>query len=202
MPVLSRDERKRDYRPFLRSSVPAHPRPSPKLNVCPHAGLIGHAPRNKSKGHGLKLFPALPMSAVMGQKVSENPSRSPAAIGHLHARVLVVDDDEHFRVLARAILEPDGFEVIESENMQECMLQLRRQPVDALILDMVMPGRDGIEAVRELKELFPEIPIVAVSGAEHSGLYLSVSAHLGADASLEKARVSALCPLLRVILDR
>jgi CheY-like chemotaxis protein len=86
--------------------------------------------------------------------------------------------------------------------MQECMLQLRRQPVDALILDMVMPGRDGIEAVRELKELFPEIPIVAVSGAEHSGLYLSVSAHLGADASLEKARVSALCPLLRVILDR
>ncbi len=43
---------------------------------------------------------------------------------------------------------------------------------------------------------------MAVSGAEQSELYLSVSAHLGADASLEKARVSALGPLLQVVLDR
>jgi CheY-like chemotaxis protein len=137
----------------------------------------------------------------MAQKVSEKALRHPDAIRSLHGKVLVVDDDQHFRVLARAILEPAGFEVIESEDMQQCMLQLRSQPVDAVILDMVMPGRDGIEAVRELKQLFPEIPIVAVSGAEQGGLYLSVSAHLGADASLAKARVSALCPLLHVVLD-
>jgi CheY-like chemotaxis protein len=138
----------------------------------------------------------------MAQKVTEKPSRSPAAVERLNGKVLVVDDDEHFRVLARAILEPAGFEVIESEDVEQCMLQLRRHAVDALILDMVMPGRDGIEAVRDLKQLFPEIPIVAVSGAEQSGLYLSVSAHLGADASLDKARVSALCPLLQLVLDR
>jgi CheY-like chemotaxis protein len=138
----------------------------------------------------------------MTEKVSENASRSPVAIGRRDGKVLVVDDDEHFRVLARAILEPAGFEVIESEDMEQCMAQLRLQAVDALVLDMVMPVRDGIEAVRELKQRFPEIPIVAVSGAEQSDLYLSVSAHLGADASLEKARVSALGPLLRVILDR
>jgi CheY-like chemotaxis protein len=150
----------------------------------------------------LKLRPAVPMRAVMTEKVSENASRSPVAIGRRDGKVLVVDDDEHFRVLARAILEPAGFEVIESEDMEQCMAQLRLQAVDALVLDMVMPVRDGIEAVRELKQRFPEIPIVAVSGAEQSDLYLSVSAHLGADASLEKARVSALGPLLRVILDR
>jgi CheY-like chemotaxis protein len=138
----------------------------------------------------------------MAQKVTEKPSQSPAAVERLNGKVLVVDDDEHFRVLARAILEPAGFEVIESEDVEQCMLQLRRHAVDALILDMVMPGRDGIEAVRDLKQLFPEIPIVAVSGAEQSGLYLSVSAHLGADASLDKARVSALCPLLQLVLDR
>ena len=120
----------------------------------------------------------------------------------LDGKVLVVDDDEHFRVLARAILEPAGFEVIESADMQQCMSQLRHHAVDVVILDMVMPGRDGIESVRELKQLFPEIRIVAVSGAEQSDLYLSVSAHLGADASLEKARVSALGPLLQLVLDR
>jgi CheY-like chemotaxis protein len=138
----------------------------------------------------------------MDQKVFEKPLRSRAAVGRANGRVLVVDDDPHFRVLARAVLEPAGFEIIESEDMQQCMLQLRQQAVDVLVLDMVMPGQDGIESVRELKHLFPEIPIVAVSGAEQSDLYLSVSAHLGADASLEKGRVSALGPLLQVVLDR
>jgi CheY-like chemotaxis protein len=136
----------------------------------------------------------------MAYEVSEKLLQRPA--GRLNGKVLVVDDDEHFRVLARAILDPAGFEVVESEDMKQCMLQLRYHAVDAVILDMVMPGRDGIEAVRELKQLFPEIRIVAVSGAEQSDLYLSVSAHLGADASLEKSRISALCPLLQVVLDR
>jgi len=138
----------------------------------------------------------------MAPEVSEKTSRRPAAIGRLKVKVLVVDDDQHFRVLARAILEPAGFEVLESEGLDHCLLQLRRHAVDAVILDMVMPGRDGIEGLRELKQLFPEIRIVAVSGAEQSDVYLSVSAHLGADASLDKARVSALCPLLQLVLDR
>jgi CheY-like chemotaxis protein len=150
----------------------------------------------------LKVLRSLPMSTIMAPEVSENLFHSPVAFGLLRVKVLVVDDDEHFRMLARAILEPAGFEVIESEDMEHCLSQLRRQAVDAVILDMVMPGRDGIEAVRELKQLFPEIRIVAVSGAEQSDVYLSVSAHLGADASLDKARVSALCPLLMLVLDR
>jgi CheY-like chemotaxis protein len=150
----------------------------------------------------LKVLRSLPMSAIMAPEVSEKRFHSPTAFGLLRVKVLVVDDDEHFRILARAILEPAGFEVIESEDVEHCLSQLRRQSVDAVILDMVMPGRDGIEAVRELKQLFPEIRIVAVSGAEQSDVYLSVSAHLGADASLDKARVSALCPLLMLVLDR
>lgn len=156
----------------------------------------------QEQGPALKFPGALPMSAVMAQEVSEKASRRPAAIGRLNVKVLVVDDDRHFRVLARAILEPAGFEVLESEDVEHCLLQLREHAVDAVILDMVMPGRDGIEVVRELKQLFPETRIVAVSGAEQSDVYLSVSAHLGADASLDKARVSALCPLLQLVLDR
>jgi CheY-like chemotaxis protein len=138
----------------------------------------------------------------MAHEVAEKTIRCAAAIEPAHAKVLVVDDDQHFRVLARSILEPAGFEVIESEDIEQCLSQLCHQAVDAVILDMVMPGRDGIEAVQELKKLFPEVRIIAVSGAELSELYLSVSAHLGADASLEKARISALCPLLQVVLDR
>jgi CheY-like chemotaxis protein len=138
----------------------------------------------------------------MAHEVSEKRLLDPRAAKHLNTKVLVVDDDQHFRMLARTILEPAGFEVIESEDLPQCLAHLRRQAVDAVILDMVMPGEDGIEGVRQLKRLFPEIRIVAVSGADQSDLYLSVSAHLGADASLEKARIGALCPLLQVVLDR
>jgi CheY-like chemotaxis protein len=138
----------------------------------------------------------------MASAISEKPLRSPAPGPGLSRTVLVLDDDCHFRMLARTILEPAGFEVIESEDMQQCLSQLRASPVDAVILDMVMPGQDGIETLRELKRVFPEIRIVAISGAEQSDLYLSVSACLGADASLEKTRVGALCALLQVVLER
>lgn len=138
----------------------------------------------------------------MAHEVSAQPLGSQAALAPVREKVLVVDDDVHFRVLARCILEPAGFEVIESENMEQCFFELRQQAVDAVILDMVMPDCDGIEAIGELKQRFPRIPVVAVSGAELRDIYLSVSAHLGADASLEKSRISALCPLLQVVLDR
>jgi CheY-like chemotaxis protein len=138
----------------------------------------------------------------MDHEVSEKRLLDPPAVERLNAKVLVVDDDQNFRMLARTILEPAGFDVIESEDVPQCLMQLRRQAVDAVILDMVMPGEDGIEGLRQLKRLFPEIPIVAVSGADQSDLYLSVSAHLGAAASLDKARIGALCPLLQLVLDR
>ena len=117
------------------------------------------------------------------------------------AKVLVLDDDESFRALARAMLEPAGFNVLESGNVGECLRQVRDHPVDAVIVDLVMPDRDGFEALRELKELFPEVRVVTVSGASESELYLTVSAHLGADASLDKSKIGALCPLLHVVLD-
>lgn len=138
----------------------------------------------------------------MAGEVSALPFRVRPASAHARETVLVVDDDEHFRALARSILEPAGFEVIEAQNMDRCLSELGRVAIDAVILDMVMPDYDGIEAVRELKLRFPWIRIIAVSGAEQRELYLSVSAHLGADASLDKTRISALCPLLQVVLDR
>lgn len=128
--------------------------------------------------------------------------RCHTAVECVSPKVLVVDDDEHFRVMARAILEPAGFEVLESENVQHCISQLQRHPIDVVLLDMVMPDRDGIEAVQELRERFPGTPIVTISGAEQSEIYLSVSAHLGAAASLEKADMEALCPLLQVVLEQ
>jgi CheY-like chemotaxis protein len=139
----------------------------------------------------------------MATEASENRSqRTVGAAECLTKKVLVLDDDASFRALARAILEPAGFEVIESRDVRECLMQLREQAIDAILLDVVMPERDGFEALRELKELFQETRIVAVSGAPQSELYLAMSAHLGADASLHKSKIGALGELLHVVLDR
>jgi DNA-binding NarL/FixJ family response regulator len=78
---------------------------------------------------------------------------------------------------------------------------MRTCRVDAIILDMVMPDRDGIEALRELKTLYPATKIVTVSGADDSEMFLNVSAYLGADASLDKTEIGSLPAMLDLIMD-
>ncbi len=113
---------------------------------------------------------------------------------------MIVDDDEDFRALVRTIIEP-GFEVIEADSVASCLRQIQAHMVDAIILDIVMPGRDGMEALRELKLLYPATKILTISGADDSELFLNVSAYLGADASLNKTEVASLGAMLDLVLD-
>jgi CheY-like chemotaxis protein len=136
----------------------------------------------------------------MTTQVSENPSQ-PTALRCSDATVLIVDDDEYFRALARTLLEPGGFDVIEADGLAACLAVIRVHPVDAVILDMIMPDRDGIEALRELKMLYPRTKVLTISGAHDSELFLNISAYLGADASLNKSEVASLLAMLDLVLD-
>ena len=144
----------------------------------------------------------LPQRPETGRKGPWAATKCFTATEFLTGKVLVLDDDASFRALARAILEPAGFEVLESADLRECLKHLGEKSIDAVILDLVMPARDGFEALRELRQLFQETRIVAVSGAPRADLYLAMSAHLGADASLDKSKIGALGGLLQVVLDR
>lgn len=137
----------------------------------------------------------------MTTQATQNRSPQSTAAKCLDATVLVVDDDEYFRALARTILEPSGFEVIEADGAAACLKAIRVRPVDAIILDIVMPDRDGMEALRELKALYPRTKVLTISGANDSELFLNVSAYLGADASLNKSEVHSLGAMLDLILD-
>jgi DNA-binding NtrC family response regulator len=138
----------------------------------------------------------------MAPQISVHHSERPAAPQRCYAKVLVVDDDAEFRALARHMLDTAGFEAAEASTVSECMAHLRSHTTDVVILDLVLPDQDGIEALSKIKTLFPEIRVVTVSGAVSSELYLSVSSYLGADASLDKSRIASLCALLNVVLDR
>ena len=137
----------------------------------------------------------------MTTQVSENRSPQPTALRCSDATVLIVDDDEYFRALARTLLEPGGFDVIEADGLAACLAVIRVHPVDAVILDMIMPDRDGIEALRELKMLYPRTKVLTISGAHDSELFLNISAYLGADASLNKSEVASLLAMLDLVLD-
>ena len=137
----------------------------------------------------------------MPTQVSQHHSESSVALQRCYAKVLVVDDDPEFRALARQMLETAGFQVNEASSVSECLAHIRSHATDVVILDLILPDHDGIEALAEIKTVFPEIRVVTVSGAASCELYLSVSSYLGADASLDKSRIASLCALLNVVLD-
>lgn len=99
-------------------------------------------------------------------------------------RVLVVDDEEADRVQLGTILEGAGYEVRFAADGVEALRIFIAEPVHAVVTDLVMPGRDGLDLITSLKGIGPEIPIIAVSGKGQTGLALANI--VGAGRLLEK----------------
>ena len=81
------------------------------------------------------------------------------------ARILVVDDLDYIRALARRTLELAGHEVAEAVDGGEALALYRRRPADVVVCDLVMPVLDGLETLRALRREFPDVAFVAMSGA-------------------------------------
>ena len=103
-------------------------------------------------------------------------------------RILVIDDDEQMRVLLRQVMEWSGFTVDDAENGRKGMQIQRRQPVDLVITDLIMPEQEGLETISLLKKEFPAVKIVAISGGGRIGpeAYLPAARELGADLVFSK----------------
>ena len=102
--------------------------------------------------------------------------------------VLVIDDDVQLRGFLREVLDQAGYRVFEAGNGNEgCALYARHHP-DLVLTDIVMPEKEGMELIMELRREQPALPIIAMSGgnAGFSGSYLTVASKLGANASLAK----------------
>jgi len=81
--------------------------------------------------------------------------------------VLVADDDQHIRALFRAALEREGFTVLLASNGRRAMQLVRSAPVSVMLLDLSMPGVDGIATLRELREdpALRTLPVILVTGS-------------------------------------
>lgn len=113
--------------------------------------------------------------------------------------VLVVDDEPLVRTMLRTVLEQAGYAVAEADDGYHGLAALKRQDINVVITDIMMPNKDGIETIREIRRDHPGIGIVAMSGGGTSGdmLYLRIARALGADRILEKPMLP--CELLDAV---
>ena len=93
-------------------------------------------------------------------------------------RILVVDVDKSTRTALRAILESAEYEVVEAADSEKGMEIYRENPPDLVVLDIVVPEKDGSKAINQLKTYYPDARIFAISG---SGIgYLMMAGEYGA----------------------
>jgi len=83
------------------------------------------------------------------------------------ARVLVVDDEDIVRALIRRILSMDGHEVLEAANGKLAMRLFRESSPDVVITDIIMPEKEGLETIMEMRQEDPDVKIIAISGGSY-----------------------------------
>ena len=104
------------------------------------------------------------------------------------AKILVIDDNDLVLHSYKRMLELAGHQVVGASNGNEGTRLYREDPADVVITDMVMPEKDGMETIMELRRDFPEVKIIAVSGGGTIGpyCYLMTARRLGANRILTK----------------
>ena len=104
------------------------------------------------------------------------------------ARVLVIDDQDLVREAIRVALEGAGHEVSEAKNGDQGLDLQKERPFDIIITDILMPVKEGIETIIQVRKEFENLKIIAISGGGRGKSidYLKLAKQAGADKALPK----------------
>ena len=112
--------------------------------------------------------------------------------------ILIIDDEEDIRDALQMVLESAGHDVKVASNGNDAVQLQHDEPADLLITDIIMPGKDGIDTIKEIRQEFPGIRIIAISGgggvqsteyapeAITTTAYLAAAKEAGADMAFTK----------------
>lgn len=113
-------------------------------------------------------------------------------------KILLIDDEPDVRESVAKVLTRAGYEVSTTEDAEQGLLLLEEQDFDLLISDIIMPGIDGVHAIKLIRKSHPDMKILAISGGGNFGLesykpeaitttaYLQAAKEAGADWVLTK----------------
>jgi CheY-like chemotaxis protein len=104
------------------------------------------------------------------------------------AVILVIDDEDLMRRMVQRLLAPEGYTVLEAKNGAVGVDMVRAHAPDLVITDILMPEKEGLETIREIRAHNPAIKVIAMSGgsAGQDAPILHWAERLGADATLAK----------------
>jgi len=90
------------------------------------------------------------------------------------AKILIVDDDKSIRKTLRDILEFEKYEVTEASDGLDCIVKIKQNSFDVIIMDIKMPKMDGMEAIDKIQGIAPHVPVIMISG--HGNIDTAVEA--------------------------
>lgn len=105
------------------------------------------------------------------------------------SRILIIDDEQPIRTLLRMLFEREDHEVVEAQNGNDGLRLYRENPADLVITDLIMPEKEGIETIMDLRREFPDAKIIAISGGGDIGVandYLPIAKAMGVERIFSK----------------
>jgi len=127
---------------------------------------------------------------LVGVETTSDRPKLPSS--HFMPRILIVDDDEAVLTTISVLLTTEGHTIATARDGLEATKRLRVEPFDLVLTDIVMPNCEGLETIVSLRRNFPDVAVIAMSGAGlGSDVYLAAGARLGAHCTLSKPFTSA-----------
>ena len=154
----------RIWEPFFTTRGPSH---GPGLGLSVVHGIVeqhgGHIDCESAPGQGTTFRIHLPRHVA-----EQRPSATAPGQGEV---VLVVDDEESVRALARSVLERLGYRVLQAADGVQALDLVREMgaAIQLVILDQTMPRLSGSETLRQMRKIAPALPVVLTSGYEPGG---------------------------------
>lgn len=116
--------------------------------------------------------------------------------------ILIVGEDQSEREMLADVLKTAGYRVREASNGKEAMAQISTDSPELLLTDIVMPEKDGLELLQDVRRQYPNIVTIAMSGSTRAERYLAIARLLGAKSTLEKPlSIDQLLWTLREVQD-
>ena len=103
--------------------------------------------------------------------------------------VLIIDDYEPDRKLVRHYAEDAGHAVVEANDAIDIVEKINQVNPDIVFIDIVMPEKEGVESILEIRKALPSLPIIAMSDMNPD--YLKIAEQIGASESLPKIQIAS-----------